>query len=45
RGALALCLAGAAAGLCLVLKVPETYCRNITLPRSGGEGVSRHLEQ
>jgi len=37
RGALALCLAGAVAGLCLVLKVPETHCRNITLPRAGEE--------
>ena len=32
RGALALCLAGAVVGLLLAFRVPETHCRNITVP-------------
>lgn len=36
RGALALCLAGAVLGLALAFRVPETRCRNITVPSLEG---------
>jgi len=39
RGALALCLVGAVAGLALAFRVPETHCRNITvIPHEGPAG-------
>lgn len=34
RGALTLCLVGAVVGLLLAFGVPETHCRNITVPRA-----------
>ncbi len=43
RGAFALCLVGAAAGLALAFRVPETHCRNITVISNEGPAGDIHL--
>ncbi len=45
RGALALCLAGAVGGLALAFRIPETHCRNITVPTPEGPAGDRPLHR